>query len=219
MTDTELARRLESLERDHRRLKRLAAAGLALIVTAGVAYAVSCSSNRKAADAVSSSEKITAREFDVVDRAGKVRVQIAVNCVSAADCRPEIKLFDASGKPLTSVSAGRLTISGEKQEALLLGDRLRFSVASRESSPRVTAELGSGSGGGGLLSLSGKGTNSVRVDSNSPRVEIQDSQGYVMDLGAVDLTTVGTGQTSPTTADSIVMFSNDKEHHVIWRVP
>ncbi len=219
MTDTELAQRLESLERDHRRLKRLAAVGLALIVTAGVVYTVSCSSARKAADAVPGSQKIKVREFDVVDRAGKVRVQIAVHCPTAADCQPEIQMFDQNGKPLTSVSAGKLTISGEEGEASLLGDHLQFRFASKGRTPHVTAELGSGSGGGGLLSLSGKGTNSVRVDSNSPRVEIQDSQGYVMDLGSVDLTTVGTGQTSPTTADSIAMFGNDKKHHLIWHVP
>jgi hypothetical protein len=219
MTDTELALRLERLERDNRRLKRLAVVGLALMVTAGVVYAVSCSSARKAADTGSSSETITAREFDVVDSAGKVRVKVAMNCLPATDCRPEIQLFDQNGKPLTSLGAGKLAISGEEEEAALLGGRLQFSVGAKGSPPRVTAELGSGSGGGGLMSLLGKGTNSVLVDSNSPGVEIHDSQGYMMDLGAVDLTTVSTGQTSPTTADSIVMFGKDKEHHLIWRAP
>ncbi len=219
MTDIELARRLESLERDHRRLKRLASAGLALIVTAIVAYAVSCSVAREAADGVPSSEKIKAREFDVVDTAGKVRVQIAMDCLTAADCQPEIQLFDRNGKRLTDVSAGKVVLSGGEGEASLLGDHLLFRFAPKGRASHVTAELGTGSDGGGLLSLSGKGTNSIHVDSNSPRLEIQDSHGYVMDLGAVDLTTVGTGQTSPTSADSIVMFGNDNEHHVIWRVP
>jgi len=219
MNDMELTRRLEKLERDNRRLKRLAVAGLAMVVTAGVVYAVSCSSAQKTADARSGSGKITAREFDVVDSSGKVRAQIAVNCPPAADCRPEISLFDPNGKPLTSISAGKLTVSGEKEEASLLGDHLQFSVGPKGSPPRVTAELGSGSAGGGLLSLSGLGTNHVLVDSNSPGVEIQDSQGYMMDLGAVNLTAVNSGQTSATTADSIVMFGNDKEHHLIWRVP
>ncbi|MEJ2008651.1 MAG: hypothetical protein P8Z30_10940 [Acidobacteriota bacterium] len=219
MTDTELARRLEKLERDNRRLKRLSGAGLALIVTAAVAYAVSCSSTPKTVDIRSSSGKITAREFDVVDSSGKVRAQIAVNCTAAAGCQPQIQLFDQNGQPRTSISAGKLTVSGGKEEASLLGGHLQFRAGPKGGSPRVTAELGSGSAGGGLLSLSGSGTSSIRVDSNSPGVEIEDSQGYIMNLGAVDLTTVNSGQTSPTTADSIVMFANDKEHHLIWRVP
>lgn len=219
MTDTELARRLEMLERDNRRLRRLAGVGFALIIVAGVACALSCCSAQRTANTGFSSEKIAAREFDVVDPSGKVRAQIAVNCPTAATCQPVITLFDQNGKPRTSISAGKLTLSGENGEASLRDSHLQFSVDSKGEPARATAEVGSGSGGGGLLSLSGSGMNSIRVDSNSPRIEIHDSQGYIMDLGAVNLTTVNSGQTSSTTADSIVMFGNDKDHHLIWRVP
>jgi hypothetical protein len=216
MTDKELTRRLENLERDNRRLRRVAVAGIALAAALGVIYAASCSSAR---NAMSGAQKMTAREFDVVDDAGKVRVNIAMNCPSAANCRPEIRLFDQDGNPLTSVGAGTLTVSGKKEAASLQGDRLQFSVGPQGSPPRVTAELGSGTGGGGLLSMVGKEAGYVRVNANSPGIEIQDSQGYTMNLGAVDLTAVNSGQTSRTTADSIVMFGNDNRHHLIWRVP
>ena len=200
MTDNEFARRLEKLERDNRRLKRVAFAGFALAAALGVVYSVACSSGSIKPDA----EMVTAREFDVVDSAGKVRVKIAMDCASAANCQPSLKMFDADGKAET---------------ATLLSDRLQFSVSDNGSKPRVTAEMGSGTGGGGLLSLEGNAGSYVRVNANSPSVEIKDAQGYMMNLGSVDLTTVTSGQTSQTTADSIVMFANDKEHHMIWRAP
>lgn len=203
MTDTDFARRLEKLERDNRRLKRLAVCGLAIAASLGVLYAVACSGVRNAVDTVSSGQKVTAREFDMVDSAGKVRMKLAMNCPQGAGCQPEIQLFDPDGEPVTS----------------LRGDRLQFNAVPKGGAPHVTAELGSGSGGGGLLSLTGAGASHVRVDANAPLIEIKDSLGYTMDLGSVSLTTVETGQTSPTTADSIVMFGSDKEHHLIWRVP
>jgi hypothetical protein len=219
MNDKEFARRLERLERDNRRLKRVAAAGIALAAALGVIYAVSCSSDRNSVEVKPDAEKIVAREFDVVDRAGKVRVKIAMNCGTEANCQPEIRLFDPDGKALTSVGAGTVTVSGEKEEASLLRDRLQFSVGTEANKPSVTAQLGSGSAGGGLLSLTGKDGSYILVNANSPSVEIKDSKGYMMDLGAVDLTTVVSGQTSQTTADSIVMFANDSKHHLIWRAP
>jgi len=219
MTDTELAHRLENLERDHRRLKRVATAVIALVAAFGVIYAASCSSIRKMAEAKLSAQKITAREFDVVDGAGKVRVKIAMDCLPATNCWPEIRLFDQDGTPMTAIGAGTLSVSREKEAAILLGDRLQFSVAPKGVPPRVTAELGSGTGDGGLLSLVGQGQSYVRVNANSPNVEIQDSQGYTMNLGVADLTMVTSGQSSQTTADSIVMFGNDNKHHLVWRAP
>ncbi|HEX8711351.1 MAG TPA: hypothetical protein VF730_05720 [Terracidiphilus sp.] len=203
MTDKEIARRLEKLERDNRRLKRVAFAGMALAAALVVIYSVACSSGGIKPGA----EKVTAREFDMVDSAGKVRVKIAMDCSQAANCRPEIRLF------------GVATGSGEQEEASLLGDRLQFSVSSKGSAPGITAEVGSGSGGGGLLSLEGAGGSYVRANANSPSIEMKDAQGYVMDLGSVDLTTVLSGESSQTTADSIVMFGNDSKHHMIWRAP
>jgi hypothetical protein len=219
MTDSEMMRRLERLERDNRRLKRLGALGLATVLAAVIVYAVSCSSGGDGVRIKSSAERIAAREFDLVDADGKVRAQINVNCAPATSCRPEINLLDQDGRPATSIGAGTFSIAGEKGQATLVGDHLQFSVASAKSQPLVTAEIGSGSGHGGLLSLVGNSRSYVTINANSPGIEIQDSQGYVMNLGSVALTTVNTGQTSPTTADSIVMFGNDKSHHLIWRAP
>jgi len=207
MTDNEFARRLENLERDNRRLKRAAFAGIALAAALGILYSVACSSGSNSTGIKPDAERVTAHEFDVVDSAGKVRVKIAMDCSQSSNCRPEIRLIDAAND------------SGEQQEASLLGDRLQFSVSSKQSKPRTTVEVGSGTGGGGLLSLEGINGGYVRVNANSPSVEIKDAQGYMMDLGSVDLTAVTSGQSSQTTADSIVMFANDSKHHLIWRAP
>lgn len=219
MTEKEFARRLEILERDNRRLKRLAAAGMALAAALGVIYAVACSSDRNSPVVKPGAEKVAAREFDVVDSAGKLRIQMAVSCLPPTNCWPSIKMFDQDGKEATSMRAGAVTVSNNEQVASLLGDHLQFSLAGKGSAPRVTAELGSGTGGGGLLSLTGRDGGYVLANPNSPSIELKDAQGYVMDLGAVDLTAVLSGQNSQTTADSVVMFGNDQKHHLIWRAP
>lgn len=219
MTEKEFARRLEILERDNRRLKRLAAAGMALAAALGVIYAVACSSDRNSPVVKPGAEKVAAREFDVVDSAGKLRIQMAVSCLPPTNCWPSIKMFDQDGKEATSMRAGAVTVSNNEQAASLLGDHLQFSLAGKGSAPLVTAELGSGTGGGGLLSLTGRDGGYVLANPNSPSIELKDAQGYVMDLGAVDLTAVLSEQNSQTTADSVVMFGNDQKHHLIWRAP
>ena len=55
--------------------------------------------------------------------------------------------------------------------------------------------------------------------SKGPQVVLSDSQGYAMSLGSTPLVTPGTGATEQTSAASIVMFGNDKKHHVIWQAP
>ncbi|TAM81594.1 MAG: hypothetical protein EPN47_12675 [Acidobacteria bacterium] len=219
MNDKEFARRLEILERDNRRLKRVAAAGIALAAALSIIYTISCSMGRNSLVVKPGAEKIAAREFDVVDSAGKVRIQMAVTCLPTANCQPSIKMFDQGGKAATSFGVGSLTVSSGDEEASLLGGHLQFSEAAKGSAPRVTAELGSGAGGGGLLSLAGKDGGYVIANADSPNIELKDFRGYLMDLGAVDLTTVVSGQSSQTTADSIVMFGSDNKHHLIWRAP
>ena len=65
MTEMELVQRLERLERDNRRLKRLGAAALTMAAALGAIYAT-----RPAP------EKVTAREFDLVDSSGALRAQV-----------------------------------------------------------------------------------------------------------------------------------------------
>lgn len=55
--------------------------------------------------------------------------------------------------------------------------------------------------------------------SGEPSLTLHDTQGYRMDLGSTRTVIPATGQTQQTSADSIVMFGNDKKHHVIWQAP
>jgi hypothetical protein len=219
MADGELIERLEKLERDNRRLKRLGLASLVLATALLAAYAASCSRVREMSGAQNVPEKIAAREFDLVDGSGRVRVRIDMGCFGTTDCWPGITLFDEKGKARTSIGAGTLSISGEEGEAELLDDVLQFNSGSKGAVSGVTARLGSDPNNGGALWLMGKGSSYAFVNSNPPAVEIQDSKGFMTDLGAADLTTVRTGETAQTSAASIVMFGNDKKHHVIWRAP
>jgi hypothetical protein len=66
----------------------------------------------------------------------------------------------------------------------------------------------------------GKGSASMSVDpSGSPKIEFADANGFEMDLGGTGKVNGRTGATEQTSAASIVMFGNDKEHHVIWQAP
>lgn len=219
MTDTELAQRLQRLERDNRRLKRLAVAGLALIAMLLVVHAVSNPSLRRLVGVHLTPQRIAAREFDVLDDSGKVRVKLGMDCLPATNCWPGISLSDENEKVRTEIGAGSLTIYGDEAEASLLDNTLQFSKGPKGPAARVTARLGSGSEGGGSLWLYGKGANYVIANSDLPRVELQDSRGFMMDLGSIDLTTVHTGETHQTSAASIVMFGNDEKHHLIWHAP
>ncbi|HVA02031.1 MAG TPA: hypothetical protein VMV34_10280 [Terriglobia bacterium] len=218
MSETDLAQRIETLERDNRRLKRvLAVAGPALLVALGFLYAFPRSSARMRLR--SAADVIHAREWDLVDSSGRVRLQASMDCALPTGCSPQIRLFDQDGKALTTLGAGALSFSGKTGEARLSAGSLHFSSSPEGGIAGAMAQIGITPGSGGHLSLVGKGLSHFFVNSDLPRVEMGDSQGYMMELGASDLTTVNSGQTRQTTAASIVMYANDKQHHVIWQMP
>lgn len=55
--------------------------------------------------------------------------------------------------------------------------------------------------------------------SGRPSIVLSDSRGFAMDLGGAGTVTERTGETQQTSADSIVMFGNDRKHRVIWQAP
>ncbi len=80
MTETELARRLERLERDNQRLNGFAVAALVLAMAFGAIYATQ-----------PTPQTITAHQFEVVDESGRARV--AIDTMYG----PNIRLLDAHG--------------------------------------------------------------------------------------------------------------------------
>jgi hypothetical protein len=170
-----------------------------------------------------------------------------MDCSIPKDCWPVIDLYDQNGKAITAVGAGTLTISGRNGETVLLDDEVQIRGISKRGWTGGLASLGVGfmgghggeltlsgkdgttvelmsqgllpGGEGGTLNLRGKSDNSVFLDSDSPLVEIADGKGSYMDLGSTGFSAPRTGATTQTSAASIVMFGNDKHHHVVWQAP
>ncbi len=57
------------------------------------------------------------------------------------------------------------------------------------------------------------------LPSGSPSITLRDPQGFRMDLGSAWTEPHAAGATRATSAASIIMFGNDKKHHVIWQAP
>lgn len=209
MTDSELLKRLEKLERDNRRLKRFGLAALALVAGLGLVAA-----------ARPVPKVIKAHEFEVVNSAGTVRIRMGVSPkVQAAS----ITLFDAAGKLRSDFDATD-TFSG----LFLYGHQRRLAVAIAHAAHNWVHQAGqhqlkdTGSHSDILLGQStstGIGGISIGISgAGEPRVNMYDPQGFSMVLGSAGLENFTTGETRQTSADSIVMFGNGK-HHVIWQAP
>jgi hypothetical protein len=124
-----VTRRLERLERDHRRWKRVAGwavAGFALTVLLGAVP------GKKA----HIPDEVRAKRFVLIDTADRARAELAI----IAENQPHLALFDDAGKPRLMLSLGRygepslslLDAAGHRRIALsldLYGALLRFSDA------------------------------------------------------------------------------------------
>lgn len=95
MTDTELAKRVEKLERDNQRMKRGGIAFLVLLVALSTIYATR-----------PVPQKITAHEFEVLDNSGRVRARMTMGTLLSG---PAITLNDEQGK----TRVGMFAPSGE----------------------------------------------------------------------------------------------------------
>jgi hypothetical protein len=97
------------------------------------------------------------------------------------------------------------------------------SVALSDAQGKWRAEMGIGPSGGPSICFTdaeGEPRASMGTSrSGAPEIWLSDGQGFEMDLGSTKTRTPRTGQTQQTSAASIVMFRNDKEHHVIWQAP
>lgn len=188
MSEIDLIVRLEKLEQDNRRLKRLGTAALVLASALALMAATRSVPN-----------VIRAHEFEVVDNAGKVGMRFEASSEGAdIIIAPSALSAPSEGKtPAVSIGA-----SGDHSWANL--GYAAWITTPTKPHPFVGFEP--------VLDLSSS-------SSKGPRIELNDSQGYVMSLGSIALVTPGTGATEQTSAASIVMFDNDKKRHVIWQAP
>lgn len=69
-----------------------------------------------------------------------------------------------------------------------------------------------------FISRHGAGVD-IGVEENTASISLRDAQGFGMDLGSTSTVVPATGKTQQTSAASIVMFGNGKNHSVIWQAP
>jgi hypothetical protein len=189
MSETELVERLERLERAHRRLKGFALAALVIVTALATIYATQ-----------PVSRKITAHRFEVVDDSGKLRVVI-----DATGAMPGIALFDVQHNVRALVGVDPLD-----SPSIVLSDALGKSRVS----------LGVTYGEPNILVNNEKSNAAMSVDASGlPRITLADAKGFEMDLGSTGKVNARTPAAKRTSAASIVMFSNDKERHVLWQAP
>jgi hypothetical protein len=182
--------RLDRLERQNRRLKQSALAALVLATALATIYATQ-----------RVPQQITAHEFDIVDSNGQVRVRMNTGL--------GLTLYDKEGH-----SRAALALTPDGWPAIMLMDT--------EGWPRAEMTYISGSPSISLTRAKGQGPGSVFMEltpSGAPRIALNDPQGFAMDLGSTNMVAPATGATQQTSAASIVMFGNDKEHRVIWKAP
>lgn len=200
--------RLEKLERENRRMKRI-----------GIAAAVVVSTFIVGGQA-KTSKIVEANEFRLLDASKKVRALLSMSATGG----PELTLNDADGNFVVSLSTApmpSLTLRpiGTGQSVYL--------HAGTTDSPNASLGLGlppSGilidAGGHNAIEMSGSaGTFRVNLDEDlgGPRITVTDKEGYSLNLGSVDLELPGPGENERTPAASLVLFGKDKK--VLWSAP
>jgi len=199
MSETELIRRVEKLERDNRRLKGFGLATLVLATALATIYATQ-----------PVPQKITAHEFNVVDNSGRVRVRMHTFATVPPQIpdESEIGVYDAQGRSAVHIIAGpggpSVILFAPTSEAPQVGVRIH---ADSSGEPSI-----------GLFDAKGKAYLGVG-QSGLPSLTLSDPQGFEMDLGSTQTQKLVTGATEQTSAASIVMFGNDEKHRVIWKAP
>lgn len=190
MSEAELVARIDRLERDNRKLKRTVLAALVLVAIAmglGAAYATPAIP-----------QKIAAHEFDVVDAAGNLRENLAIE-----NGQPVANFFGSQG---TNEMRMSLTPNGPIIE--LRTGKSSAALGVFHGTPNIT-----------LTGPNGKTRMWMMVDDGEPEIHLGDARGYSMDLGSTQTVAFRTGETIETPAASIVMFGNGKKHPVIWQAP
>ncbi len=213
MTETELIRRLDKLERDNRRLKGFA---LGVVVLAAAVIAIYASQPAP--------NKIVAHELEVVNESGIPRVIIDPGFVKLLDSKgnTSIELVAENVflyKRKISELGPSLSLYGPKGKlsARLQGTDLMLYDARQEAAVRLGYTFGMPT-----LSLGPPdeaGISMTVEPGDLPQIELSDARGFSMDLGSTVTESATTGETQKTSAASIVMFGNGKDHHVIWQAP
>jgi hypothetical protein len=199
--------RLEKLEKENRRIKRM---GIVAMVLASVLFISGQAKMNKV---------VEANEFVLKDGNGKARARLSMstlfrdpepatraeNTLMQKDI-PNLSFYDAEGH-------ARIFIAAFHEESRIY---LTDSQQTMHSAMWAASAALSGAG----ASITGPGELfQVTLDTfiEGPQLVLKDKGGYSTEIGRTELVVPGTGKTEQTPAASIVLF--DKGKKVLWSAP
>lgn len=217
MREAEIASRLEKLERDNKRLKAV------VLAAAVVAAALSAIYATRPLPRV-----VRAREFEVVDNSGDVRARL-----SGDWNEPTVGLFDTHGRARAMMSvlpngSPAIVLSDAQSNPRAVigvnpGGAPGITLYDAQGNGKTRATMGVNPDGSpviGVYDAQGIPRATMQVNPDGlPMISLDDARGYSMDLGSTATEDATTGEMQQSSAASIVMFGNDKQHHVIWHAP
>jgi len=218
--------RLERLEQENRRLRRL---GLAAAAIMGAALVMGQSPAKRS---------LEANEFILRDASGSVRATLKMN-----KAEPWLTLFGSNGKSEATLMPDAVEFAdSEGIDRVIIGSHIAASYQPEGGKNVITDEgpglFLSGPDGTARADLRGMtdgaalylyGQNQDRhnthlrvnlnsgITGNGPSLAISDDQGFQAVIGSISLSIPSTGGSSRTSAASAVLF--DKDGKVIWNVP
>ncbi len=210
--------RLEKVERQNRRLKR---AAFTVLLLAGVVMVMG---------QAHLSRTIVAQKFVLTDTRGETRAVL-----TAAGIDPSLlltpgeamfALYDTNGRVGAVLTAGpegsHLQLADANQRVSAdLGVHVygpALSLYDANGKERLSLNVHRDLSGAPEVSLSD--SDRVRISLNlldGPSVYLNDKQGYAAAVGNIDLVTPRTGETSKSSAASVVLFGKDMK--VLWKAP
>lgn len=209
--ESTIAARLEALERQNRRMKRIAA--LVIAITASLLFMGQTAANRT----------VEASVFKLVDGTGKTR---ALWAIDDADGTPAFLLLDSKGSiramlSLDKYDSPQLSLNNAPQSIELRIPTALDKAANGNLQPSggAQAELTFKRDDKALMTLFGQrfGGVGLTMAGASPFVSLTDQAGFQALLGSVEIKTPRTGATNRTSAASLIL--NGKDEKVIWKAP
>ena len=207
MESMDINARLEKLEKENRRMKKL---GLVGIVFASVLFISGQAKTNKI---------VEANEFVLKDGNGKARARLSMftlfrdpepatsaeNTLMQKDI-PNLSFYDAEGHP-------RILIAAFHEE-------LPIYLNDSQQTMHSAMWAGSAATSGAGVSITGPGELfQVTLDTfiEGPQLVLKDKEGYSTEIGRTELVVPRTGKTGQTPAASLVLFDKDKK--VLWAAP
>ncbi len=219
--------RLQGLERAHRRLMAVAVAAALTVACAGCFAAARVrgplrasgfllvDANGKTLASLTSRDGVVS--LDVGQRGAGVAITPNGVTVTGPFGSAALTHDIVAGPTLVIKETHSGAVGAQKGDTLTVeSDDLRF-----ENASRGWADFGDAFNAP-LLSMGAKPYRAlayVSVDDSHATMRLDDGAGFTMDLGNSVTQAIKTGTTTSTSAASIIMFGNDKQHKVIWQAP